>query len=82
VSDVLGAMTTLAVKPWLKLWNVLSKATHIKLIYSAWNPFLLITVIFPQAMYLWTGKLPLIKQFYERFDYGAIGYVSIAKKKS
>lgn len=82
VSDVLGAMTTLAVKPWLKFWNVLSKATHIKLIYSVYNPLLLITVIFPQAMYLWTARLPLIKQFYKRFSYGAIGYVSIAKKKS
>ena len=82
VSDVLGAMTTLAVKPWLKIWNVLAKATHIKLIYSVYNPFLLVTVVFPQVMYLWTSKLPLIKQFYKRFSYGAIGYVSIARKKS
>lgn len=82
VSDVLGAITTLAVKPWLKFWNVIAKATRIKIIYSVYNPFLLITVIFPQAMYLWTAKLPLIKQFYNRFSYGAIGYVSIARKIS
>ncbi len=82
VSDVLGSMTTLAVKPWLKFWNVLAKGTRLKFIYSAYNPFLLITAVFPQAMYIWTAKLPLLKNFYKRFDYGAIGYVSIATKKS
>ena len=82
VSDVIGAMTTLAVKPWLRFWNVIAKATHIKLIYSVYNPLLLLTVVLPQAMYLWTVKLPVIKQFYKHFSYGAIGYVSIASKKS
>jgi SAM-dependent methyltransferase len=81
VSDVIGAMITLGIKPWLRFWNQLAKMLHLKIIYSAWNPFFLLTVLFPQALYLWTSKVPVIKSFYKKFSYGAIGYVSVAIKK-
>ncbi len=82
VSDVIGAMITLAIKPWLKIWYLLAKKTRLNFFYSIYNPFLLVTVIFPQAFYLWTYRLPVLKKIYQRFNYGAIGYVSIATKKS
>lgn len=82
VSDVIGAFFTLGVKPWLRFWNQLSKKLHLKFIYTAWNPFFLVTVLFPQALYLWTSKLPIIRSFYRKFAYGAIGFVTVAEKKS
>lgn len=82
VADVIGAMITLGIKPWLRFWNQLSKMLHMKFIYSAWNPLFLITVLFPQAFYLWTARLPIIKGFYRKFTYGAIGYISVAVKKT
>ncbi len=81
VSDVIGAAITLAVKPWLRFWNQLAKLLHLKIIYSAWNPLFLLTVLFPQAMYLLTAKLPVFKGFYKKFSYGAIGFISIGLKK-
>ena len=80
VSDTFGVAITLSVKPILKLWNIISKALHIKLIYKWFNPLLFITVILPQIIYLATKQLPLFKQLFNRFNYGPIGYVSISKK--
>jgi SAM-dependent methyltransferase len=82
IADVIGAQITLGIKPWLRAWNRLSKLLHLKIIYSAWNPLFILTVLFPQAFYLWTAKIPLISRFYRKFSYGAIGYISVAVKKS
>jgi len=82
VADVIGAMITLGIKPWLRAWNQLSKLFHLKIIYSAWNPLFLLTVLFPQAFYLWSSKISFVKAFYRKFSYGAIGYVTVAVKKS
>jgi SAM-dependent methyltransferase len=82
VSDVIGAAVTLCVKPWLRIWNQLSKFLHLKIIYTGWNPLFLLTVLFPQAMYLWTARLPVLKKFYGKFSYGCIGFITIATKKT
>jgi ubiquinone/menaquinone biosynthesis C-methylase UbiE len=80
VSDVIGAFVTLGVKPWLRFWNQLSKLLHLKIIYTAWNPLFLLTVLFPQILYLWS--IPLLKGFYKKFSYGCIGFVTIGVKKT
>lgn len=80
VGDVFASAITLMVKPVLKFWNTLAKATGIKAIYSAWNPLLLITALLPQAFYIWTKDLPLFRSIYKKFNYGCIGYITIAVK--
>jgi SAM-dependent methyltransferase len=81
VADVIGAAITLSIKPWLRMWNQLAKALHLKIIYTGWNPLFLITVLFPQAIYLWLTRIPFIRHFFGKFSYGAIGFVTVAVKK-
>jgi SAM-dependent methyltransferase len=81
VSDAIGSAITLWSKPFLKFWNVLAKATHLKFIYKWYNPLLFLTVILPQVVYLLLRPLPLFKQLFQRFEYGCIGYISVATRK-
>lgn len=80
VGDVFASAITLMVKPTLKFWNIIAKSTGIKAIYCAWNPFLFITVVLPQAFYLWTKNLPILSSLYKKFNYGCIGYITTAVK--
>jgi ubiquinone/menaquinone biosynthesis C-methylase UbiE len=79
-SDAFGAAITMQLKPILKFWNILAKLSGINAIYRWYNPLFFISVLAPQLLYLFTAKLPLFKQFYRRFNYGAIGYVSVSVK--
>lgn len=47
-----GVLIAFLVQPQLKIWNKLSKWLHLKFIYTAFNPFILIGVVFPQLIYL------------------------------
>ncbi|CAN5570602.1 hypothetical protein BH11BAC2_BH11BAC2_07270 [soil metagenome] len=80
VADIFGATLTLIVKPILKFWNMVAKATGISILYKWYNPILFLTAILPQCIYLWTTDLPLFKSLYRKFNYGPIGYISIATK--
>ena len=80
VSDIFGVMTTLYVKPWLRFWNVLSKKTKLKGLYSTWNPFFWLTAILPQVFYMVLSEIPGFRQLFRKFSYGCIGYFTIAVK--
>lgn len=80
VSDIFGVMTTLYVKPWLRIWNVIAKKTGWKGFYSVYNPLMWITAIFPQTFYLVLSDLPVFRQLFRKFNYGSIGYYTIAEK--
>lgn len=80
VGDIFSSMITISVKPMLKFFNILSKKTGLRMLYSRWNPFLLLFVYLPQAVYLWTSGLPLIRHLYHRFDYGCTGYICHVKR--
>ncbi|MFN8153405.1 MAG: methyltransferase domain-containing protein [Bacteroidia bacterium] len=80
VGDVFASTITLWIKPWLKLFNVLSKKTGIRAIYSVYNPLMFISTTIPQLLYLWTMNLPVFKQLYNRFSYGCIGFICHARK--
>ncbi len=82
VGDIFSTTITLAVKPILKFFNALAKATKLKFIYTAYNPFLFLMVVLPQLTYLFLAPLPGIRNLLKRFDYGPIGYVSIAGKNT
>lgn len=82
VSDLFGATTTLLIKPILKLFNSISKALRFKAFYSPYNPLLFLFAIVPQLLYLTLAVLPLSKNLFKKFDYGPIGYVSIASKSA
>lgn len=81
VSDMFGVAVTILIKPWLRLWNTLAKVCGMKWLYSGWNPLFLITVLFPQAIHLFLSELPLLNKLYRRFNYGSIGYLTLAVKK-
>ena len=80
VSDVVGAGITLLVKPILRFWNILAKATRIKILRQWYNPLLFITVMIPQLLYMAIRPLPIFKSILRKFSYGPIGYITVSKK--
>lgn len=82
VSDLLGTIITLSIKPTLKFFNALSKTFRLKAIYSVYNPFLFLLAVLPQIIYLFIIKIPVISSILKRFRYGPIGYVSIVQKSA
>lgn len=80
VGDLFGVLTTLVIKPWLRIWNRLTKGTGIAYFSSAWNPLFTLTVLAPQYGYLLLSRLPFIRSFFAHFKYSPIGYVSLARK--
>jgi hypothetical protein len=57
-----------------------SKKTGWKGFYSVANPLMWITAILPQTFYLILTDLPVFRQLFRKFNYGSIGYFTIAKK--
>ncbi len=51
-SGYAGVLIAFLVQPQLKVWNKISKWLQLKIIYSAYNPFILLGVVIPQLMYL------------------------------
>lgn len=84
VSDLFGAIIQFCVKPQLKLWNFVSKKMGIKFIYSWMNPLMLLGVYSPQYLYMifyyMQKKMNFLSKIQKKFDYGCIGYVTIAKR--
>lgn len=80
VGDLFSSTITLWIKPWLKLFNVLSKKTGIKSIYSVYNPLLFLITILPQLIYLFIHNLPGLRKIYSRFSYGCTGFISHVKR--
>lgn len=80
VGDVFSSTITLWTKPWLKLFNVLSKKTGIRYFYSVYNPFFFLTTTLPQLLYLLSRTLPGFKQLFARFSYGCTGFISHVKR--
>lgn len=80
VGDIFAVQVSLMIKPVLKFFNRLSKTTGLGFIYTPMNPLLFLTAILPQLVYLAMLKTPLINKFLNRFDYGPIGYISVAIK--
>lgn len=80
VGDIFAVQVTLMIKPLLKLFNRLAKSTGLGFLYSPLNPLFFLTAILPQLTYLAMLKTPLINKFLRRFDYGPIGYISVAVK--
>lgn len=80
VGDLFSSTITLWIKPWLKLFNVISKKTGIKFIYSIYNPFLFLLTTLPQLIYLFTQNLPVFRNLYSRFSYGCTGFISHVKR--
>lgn len=82
VGDIFASSINLSIKPILKTFNTISKALNIKVIYSFYNPFLLLLVFSPQLIYLGLARLPLFRSLFKRFNYGPVGYVSIVTKST
>lgn len=47
-----GVLIAFLVQPQLKVWNKISKLIRLKIIYSAFNPFIFLGVVLPQLIYL------------------------------
>ena len=58
----------------LKFWNVISKALHLKIIYSAWNPFIFLFVVLPQWAYLVLFNRKFMRPVRRAFGYTPRGY--------
>jgi SAM-dependent methyltransferase len=80
VGDIISSGITLFTKPWLRFWNMLSKRLHLSLIYSYWNPLFLLTVVLPQVIFLLVENVPPFSLLFKRFNYGCIGYYTVARK--
>lgn len=79
VGDLISSTLTLSVKPALRLFNLLAKKSRLTLLRTAWNPLFLLCVILPQLAYLSVRKSPA-RSLLRKAEYGATGYVSIARK--
>lgn len=80
VSDTFGSSLTIALKPILKVFNVIAKKLRFPGFYSVYNPLLFLLVALPQYLYLLFFSIPPFRQLSKRFSYGAIGYVTVASK--
>lgn len=81
VGDVIASCITLAIKPSLKIFSSIAKAIRFPAFYSVYNPLLFLTTTLPQLAYLLARKTPVLKTVLARFQYGAIGYISLLQKK-
>lgn len=81
VGDLISSTITLSIKPALRLFNLLAKKCRLSVLKSAWNPFFLVFVTIPQLAYLSVRNSP-IRGLLRKAEYGATGYVSIARKPS
>jgi SAM-dependent methyltransferase len=79
--DLISSTITLSIKPALRLFNYLAKKCRFPLLRSAWNPLFFLCVILPQLAYLGVRKSP-VRYVLRKAEYGATGYVSIARKPS
>jgi len=80
VGDIFAVQVTLMIKPLLRIFNRIAKLTGLRFLYSPFNPLMFLTAVMPQLGYLAMLKTPLINKFLSRFDYGPIGYISVAGK--
>lgn len=74
-----GVLIAFLVQPQLKIWNKLSKIVRIKIIYSAYNPFIFLGVVLPQLLYL-AFNLKGRKHHAGKMHYTPRGYGYIAVK--
>ena len=85
VANLFAATIQMSAKPQLKLWNWLAKTVRLSFVYSLFNPFILIFVFGPQALYLVCRKISqhvsLMRRIGNAFNYGATGYITIARLK-
>lgn len=81
VGDLISSTLTLSIKPALRTFNLLAKKCRFPLLKTAWNPLFLVFVILPQLAYLGVRNSP-IRSLLRKAEYGATGYVSIARKPS
>jgi SAM-dependent methyltransferase len=81
---LIATIIQLCIKPHLRIWNKISKVLHFPLLRSFWNPFLLLFVFFPQAVYVafyHAGKKnSLVHRLMKIYPNSPIGHVCIARK--
>ena len=79
-----GVLLSFFVQIQLKVWNVISKALHIKAVYTLFNPFILLFVYLPQKMYVVLRRLlrksSRFEPILQRTSETTIGYGLVARK--
>ncbi len=79
-SEYFGVIISLSIAIHLKFWNVIGKKFHVPLIYSIWNPFILLFIWLPQKMMLFLYRRKSLKKIFEKLSYTPKGYGLIAVK--
>ncbi len=85
--DMVAVFLSMLLWPWCKFWYMLSKLLGFSRVYSAYNPFLWLTVVLTQKLYLkWFNFLQKqppqhwAKRLYRRLESATLGYVVIARR--
>ncbi len=76
-----GVIIAFLIQPQLKIWNKLSKWFHLKIIYSAFNPFIFLSVVLPQLVYLLIAGHQARNHPDKLTNYTPRGYGYIARKE-
>lgn len=79
-SGYVGVLIAFLVQPQLKIWNKLSKWLHLKLIYSALNPFIFLGVVLPQLLFVAIAGKKTRTDSDKLTNYTPRGYGYIARK--
>jgi len=73
---------------YLKIWLYISKLLKLKILYSIWNPFILVFSYFPQKFYAIQARKTfltqkgLIYRWYKKMNYTCKGFFILANKNS
>ncbi len=79
-SGYAGVLIAFLVQPQLKVWNKISKWFRLKMIYSAYNPFIFLGVVIPQVVYLTMQKKKEKTSPDKLTNYTPRGYGYVARK--
>jgi len=80
-SEYFGVLISFLVQIQLKFWNVIAKKLRLQVIYTIFNPFILLFVYLPQIAYLKFSRIEVFKNLLNKLSYIPKGYGLIAKRK-
>lgn len=78
--DLIAVLILLSAQLQLKLWSGVARLSRVPVVYSAWNPFVLLFVCIPQWLYLTARRLPAVRKLLRPLEYTPRGYGFTASK--
>ncbi|MCC6384454.1 MAG: class I SAM-dependent methyltransferase [Bacteroidia bacterium] len=76
-----GVLISMLVQPQLRFWNVMAKAIHLPVLFTVWNPFIMILVALPQYCYLALYRFKVVRKLTGSLKNNVRGYGYIAQKQ-